>query len=140
MLDKLCEGGYDAVVYNPSGFQHSGAGVSAVTTPLHPAEGLPSTATDPDVVVQAEGGEGDDTRERFLRDGGRKQGGHGRMVEYGLARARCPVVIVSPRDGAAPDAHVPAGQLGGGAISGFSGVVSYRLAMVAVASVLGDHR
>lgn len=72
-----------------------------------------------------------------MRNGFQKQGGNGRAIEYGLARARCPVVIVSPRDCVAPEARGP-GQLGQGAISGFSGVVSYRLAMAAVASVLSE--
>lgn len=139
LLDKLCEGGYDAIVYNPSGFQVSGLPDSGFRD-APPTAGVSSAAADPDAVVQAEGGEGNGSRQRFLRDGYQKRDGRGRAIEYGLARAGCPVVFVSPRDGTAPGTRMPAGKLGGGAISGFSGVVSYRLAMVAVASVLDDRR
>lgn len=149
LLDKLCEGGYDAIVYNPSGFRHAGLGYSTATAPAHPAQALPSTAIGANVVVQPEGGKGalrgrqlmrSDSRHRHLwRDDFQEKSGPGRAIEYGLARARCPVVIVAPRDGTAPETRVP-GQLGTGVISGFSGVVSYRLAMVAAASVLDEHR
>lgn len=145
LLDKLCEGEYDAIVYNPSGFRFRDAGGFAEVSNTSPV----LTAIDADALVQAEGDEGAlrgrqptrrDSRQHGVRgDVFEKHGGSGRLIEYGLAHARCPVVTVSPRDDAAPETRA-LGQLGRGAISGFSGAVSYRLAMMAVASVLKDHR
>lgn len=104
---------------------------------------IPSTAKDSDVAIQLEGSPGTlrgrKQHQPLLWNDFQKQDGPGRAIEYGLTRARCPVVIVSPRDGMTPETRVT-GQLRTGAISGFSGVLSYRLAMVAVAGVLDDHR
>lgn len=176
LLDELCEGGYDAIVYNPSGFGNQAPGtlVTAATTLINEAESNASSAAGgPYAVADAEQDESysqlrqmqDPLRQQEAEDWrhharddlpGRqrsRQRSEGSILEYALVRARCPFVVITPRDdvipgpgrpASSPDSSLgsagysgPSDQVGDrGRISGFSGAVSYRLAMHAVASML----
>ncbi|CAM9341251.1 unnamed protein product [Ectocarpus sp. 4 AP-2014] len=166
LLDRLCEGGYDAVVYNPAGFSNQGLrAVVPTAAPIHrtmtdasPASINSGTAvhTEPadDGFPQPQQPRVADPRHKTWDDNVPRQSGSGSALEYGLERAGCPVVIISPgRDGnlganmLPPTSRGPDVDLGcrsergsEGIIAGFSGAVSYRLAMAAVSSVLDGFR
>ncbi|CAB1112969.1 unnamed protein product [Ectocarpus sp. CCAP 1310/34] len=166
LLDRLCEGGYDAVVYNPSGFSNQGLRVVVPTAaPTHqmmtdasPASNSSGNAahTEPaeDGFPQSQQSRVDDPRHKTWHDNVPRHSGSGSALEYGLERAGCPVVIISPgRDGnlganmlqstsRGPDVDLGCRSERGaeGIIAGFSGAVSYRLAMAAVSSVLDGFR
>lgn len=128
LLDQLSERKYDAIVYNPSGFGYGRAGI-VPTNPVHPMNEkqlAANTATN--------------LSERDKTPFELQQGDSGRVIEYGLARASCPVVVISPRWKLAGARACELGRSNHGTISGFSGVVSYRLAMTAVASMLDEIR
>lgn len=129
LLDHLCAGKYDAVIYNPAGF-----GAEVVSSDAYCMN--PSSSSDPAHSRV-------DTRQPSLNEPvwgrGRALDGR-RALEYGLIRAGCPIVSLSPRD-----VHLE-GVLDGsssgrplnqaaGYIAGFSGAVSYRLAIAAVADM-----
>lgn len=160
MLDRLCEGGYDAIVYNPSGFGGRGSGIEVTTTtaPVHQVSDHPlTTATGSDVATDAEQDGDTLRRQQLTRDRFERQNSGGCAIEYGLSRARCPVVIIAPGydDRAGLGIHGlmrgPGTSMGpsfgghgqsrlgeAGTIAGFSGAVSYKLAIMAVASVLNE--
>ncbi|CAM9722272.1 unnamed protein product [Ectocarpus sp. 12 AP-2014] len=166
LLDRLCEGGYDAVVYNPSGFSNQGLRVVVPTaasthqkmTDASPASNISGTAvhTEPadDGFPQPQQSRVDDPRQKTLDNNVPRHSGGGSALEYGLKRAGCPVVIISPgRDGNLGANMLPSTSRGPdvdhgcrsergaeGIIAGFSGAVSYRLAMAAVSSVLDGSR
>ncbi|CAN0174961.1 unnamed protein product [Ectocarpus sp. 6 AP-2014] len=166
LLDRLCEGGYDAVVYNPSGFSNQGlravvptaAHIHRTTTDASPASNNSGTAvhTEPadDGFPQPQQSRVDNPRQKTWDDNVPRHNGSGSALEYGLERAGCPVVIISPgRDGnlganmlpstsRGPDVDLGCRSERGaeGIIAGFSGAVSYRLAMAAVWSVLDGSR
>lgn len=131
--------------------------VTTTTAPIHQTNDPCSTATDSDVATRPEQDRNASRRHQLMRDNFRRQDGGGCAIEYGLSRARCPVVIVSPGDDyfAGLGMHGPIGRPGTGlgpsfgghgqgrsgeakTIAGFSGAVSYRLAMMAVASVADE--
>ncbi|CAM9589976.1 unnamed protein product [Ectocarpus fasciculatus] len=160
LLDRLCEGGYDAVVYNPAGFSNQGLrAVVPTAAPIHrtmtdasAASNNSGTAvhTEPadDGFPQSQESQVDYPRQKMWDDNVPREIGSGSALEYGLERAGCPVVMISPgRDGnlgknmLPPNSRGPDVERGAeGTIAGFSGAVSYRLAMTAVSSVLEGSR
>lgn len=117
-MDELCSGAYDAVVYNPAGF----GAVDLVDTSQSR-----TTETGNDVSQRSE------ARERVNV----QRPGRFSVLEYGLARVGCPVVIIQPRHAQYKSAvrrctqewHVSL-------IAGLSGSASYRLALSAVDDML----
>lgn len=144
LLDRLSRGDYDAIVYNPAG-----SGLESAKRSVHSAcQGRKSGA---DNVDRPSYGEPKSPRQPAehaeavvsITDA------HYSALEYGLARAVCPVVRVMPRDareeglarpGTARSFPTPCPSFpqAGGVIAGFSGAGSYRLAMAAVGSLLDD--
>lgn len=131
--------------------------VTTTTTPVHQTNDECSTATDSDVAARPEPDRNTPRRQQLMRDSFLRQNGGGCAIEYGLSRARCPVVIISPGDDCYTGLgmHGPIGRPGtgmgpsfgghiqgrsgeAGTIAGFSGAVSYRLAMMAVASMVDE--
>ncbi len=141
LLDQLCEGGYDAIVYNPSGFGYGRDRIVPASNAVDPvAEYLLASKA---ATSRTEGDELPlELRQQQRMQNEFQQHGDssGSVIEYGIAHAGCPVVILSPRSksyGAHPH---ELGHLNEGTIAGFSGVVSYRLAIMAVASMLNEIR
>ncbi|CAM9698516.1 unnamed protein product [Scytosiphon promiscuus] len=177
LLDALCEWDYDAVVYNPSGFGNT---AQETFTTAATRGGPLEEAGSPQMLADSERDD-TDSRRRLLRGPScpeeegrwgdqmrdsapgqrRKRGdeaprlGNGSILMYGLARARCPVVVVVPGDETTTWRRGPAtcpqassgSDIGSsqssqlrdrGTISGLSGATSYRLAMDAVASMLDE--
>lgn len=169
LLDRLCEGGYDAVVYNPSGFSDQGSrAVVPTAAPNHRTMTEASRTSNnsgtavhtelaDDGFPQPQQSRVDYPRQKLWHDDVPRQSGNGSALEYGLERTGCPVVIISPgRDGNLGANILPPTSRGRdvervlhgyrlergaeGIIAGFSGAVSYRLAMAAVSSVLDGSR
>jgi len=113
-------------VYNPSGF---GYGRAAVV----PADAVPPNTENPMTANAAIHRTGRGQQQRMRDDSGS-------VIEYGLAHASCPVVVIFPRCKSSGARALDVGHSNQAAIAGFSGVVSYRLAVMAVASILNEIR
>lgn len=134
ILGQLARDRYDAIIYNPAawGLHQSTCRLCDNSTA---AGGVPAL-----------------TRQRHKeythmyagREGGTSNG----TLEYAIRRARCPVVLVFPRDCQleeknsscvkAVDNQRNAEGSSMGLISGFSGVSCYKLAITAVADMLQE--
>lgn len=143
LLEQLCSGNYDAIVYNPAGFREPGFASSTCLTSDARAS---SDEVDPQQRDSSQQQQMDFAALHCLANRS--------ALEYGLRRARCPVVRIFPRDnirfetngfpvertaigtGSGNGEHY--GVEAGGSIAGFSGVDSYRLAIAAVASMLDE--
>lgn len=148
LLDQLCTGEYDAIVYNPAGSRNT---ISAAP----PLRGLHNTNKGgAEAMHDATWSQHDDTPRSPTT--GHDQGhrvAHERTnsaLSYALARTGCPVIEVRPHDalsgtrgvvrskGRATHDGSDSNDQRRGVISGFSGVTSYKLAMAAVASTLEE--
>ena len=138
LLDELCAGDYDAVIYNPAGFSAEFVGSASrryLGSPRDPAHSQLDILQPPQ--PEPARGQGLDDRS---------------ALEYGLIRAGCPVITLAPRDAylgrrvSRGFRSIEDGVSGlpldhtGGHIAGFSGSISYRLAIAAVAELLESER
>lgn len=159
LLDRICGDDYDAIVYNPAGF--GGDSLCSTGTTVASVASAATTGS-----VGCDGMRMSIQQPFPLHHGGRDTDMHGveglgvlprlHAVEYAIARARCPVIRIVPRESYSQvgDAArsirggnhhgfvIPESSLQGecGVIAGFSGTVSYTLAMAAVARLLEESR